>query len=928
VLAGLLWPDQPDADARHSLRQALHQLSQVFGAADPPPLLITPQTLQFNPAADCAVDVNEFAAALAACERHPHRRKEACRACVARLAYASELYRGHFLAGFFLKDSVPFEEWALVRREQLARQAHASLHAVAEHHALCGDYEQMAAVARQQLGLDPLAEDAHRQLMAAMSWNGQRTAALAHYRALRQTLATELAAPPEAETVALHDRIATNAHKRPALPRLHNWPGRAQLTAFVGRDGEMAQIAEQLGAADVRLLTLLGPGGVGKTRLARETAAREAWGFRDGACWVALEAADTPALVISAIATALRFALAGPAEPLAQLCGRLRAAELLLALDNCETCVTAGPLLAELLAACPRLRILATSREPLHVRGEHRFPVPPLPTGASDLPPICTDADIAAVLASAPAVALFVDRARAVRPDFALTAENAGAVAEICARLDGLPLALELAAAHIGAFPPQALLARLASRLALLTAGPADLPPRQRTLRASIAWSHALLSPAEQALFRRLAVFVGGCTLAAAEAVCAADGLDVRAGIEALLDKGLLVSSMTHVGRDSTGDSYAATSRGLRSSELVRARSPAADGEARFQMYETIREFALERLAESGESAAIGRKHAAYYAGWKGRYAPELYQLEAELANLRAAIRWSVDTGQAGPGLQIAEHVFFWSSWSAEWRYWLDALLGLPDALAPSPMRLSALFAATIQAVLLEDAPRGQALSDEHLALATALNDQSAQCMSFYLAGYVRIVQGDYRGAAVTFAEGLAKATEIGNRAWVALSDGFGLSLLLLGEYDRVEAALQAALTGFVQDGFRFGSIETLVALGYLALEKQEAGRARDFFARAAEQSIAIGFRSELPDCLNGLAGVALLENDLRRAAQLYGAAEGLAQRFGLRAHEPTLIRFNERNQAALRQRMTPAALERAWQEGRAMSVAEALAGA
>jgi tetratricopeptide (TPR) repeat protein len=343
-------------------------------------------------------------------------------------------------------------------------------------------------------------------------------------------------------------------------------------------------------------------------------------------------------------------------------------------------------------------------------------------------------------------------------------------------------------------------------------------------------------------------------------------------------------------------------------------------------MYETIREFALERLAESGEGQAIGRQHAEYYAGWKGRYSQELYCLEAELDNLRAAMRWSLETGQAGPGLQIAEHVWFWSNWSAEWRYWLDALLRLPDALTSSPMRLSALFAAAIQAILLEDAPRGQALSDEHLALANALNDQTAQFMSFYLSGYVRVVQEDFSGAAATFAEGLAKAAEAGNRAWVALSDALGKALFLLGEYDRAEAALHAALTGFAEDGFRFGSIETLVALGYIALEKQDAGRARRLFAQAAEQSITIGFRSELPDCLNGLAGVALQENDLRRAAQLYGAAEGLAQQFGLRAHEPTLIRFNERNQADLRERLVPAALERAWQAGRMMSVAEAMA--
>jgi non-specific serine/threonine protein kinase len=564
------------------------------------------------------------------------------------------------------------------------------------------------------------------------------------------------------------------------------------------------------------------------------------------------------------------------------------------------------------------------------VRGEQRFPVMPLPTTAADAPQIRADADVAAGLARAPAVALFVDRARAVRPDFALTVENIAAVAAICARLDGLPLAIELAAAHIRAFTPPALLARLSSRLALLTAGPADLPPRQRTLRASIAWSHALLSPAEQALFRRLAVFAGGCTLEAAEAIAAAagaeDGLNVQGGIEALLDKGLLYSAVPHNPVRSDDFSRSAGHRATEVATTSRVARGAADHDFRFHMYETIREFALERLAESGEGPTIGRKYAEYYANFNQRHFQELHQLEAELNNLRAAMRWSLDTGQAGPGLRIAEHMWFWSSWSAEWQYWLDALVRLPDASILSPMRLSALFAATIQAILLEDAPRGQALSDEHLALASALNDQNAQFMSFYLAGYVQIVQADYGGAAATFAEGLAKATEVGNRAWVALSDGVGLSLLLLGEYDRAEAALQAALTGFAQDGFHFGSIETRVALGYLALEKQETSRASGLFAQAAEQAIAIGFRSELPDCLNGLAGVALLENDLRRAAQLFGAAEGLAQRFGLRAHEPALIRFNERNQATLRQRMAPAALERAWQEGRGMSVAEALA--
>jgi tetratricopeptide (TPR) repeat protein len=270
--------------------------------------------------------------------------------------------------------------------------------------------------------------------------------------------------------------------------------------------------------------------------------------------------------------------------------------------------------------------------------------------------------------------------------------------------------------------------------------------------------------------------------------------------------------------------------------------------------------------------------------------------------------------------------VWFWPTRSAEWRYWLDALLRLPDAQVPSPMRLRALFESAIQALLLEDIPRCRALRDEYLALATDLNDRGAQINSLYLTGYVCLGRGDYCAAAAAFDEGLAKSTEAANQFWIAyFGCGLGMSLLVRHEYDRAEAVLQAALKILVEIGWRFGSIMIMTALGYIALEKQEAGRARDLLQQAAEGSIAIGFESELPDCLNGLAGVALQENDLLRAAQLYGAVDALAQRFGVRTHEPALIPFNERNLAALRQRLAPIALERAWQVGRAMSLSEAL---
>jgi predicted ATPase len=613
---------------------------------------------------------------------------------------------------------------------------------------------------------------------------------------------------------------------------------------------------------------------------------------------------DAPELVVPAIAAALRISLSGPANPLAQLCAWLRGKEMLLVLDGCERCIQAAPLVADLAAACPQLRVLATSREPLHVRAEHRLSVSSLPLpDRTALPP---GAGTVGALSSSPAVALFVDRAQAVRPDFCLTGENAAAVAEICARVDGLPLAIELAAAHVRSLSPQAVLARLASQLTLLTDGPRDVPARQRTMRASIEWSHALLSPADQVLFRRLAVFAGGCMLEAAEAVCAENGLpmlaagDVSSGIESLLDRHLLHGS-------------------------------GADGGTRLGMFETIREYALECLEQSGESPVVYRRHAAYYADWKDRYFQELNRLESELANLRAAMRPSmrpsIASGQAEPGLRIACHVWFWSSRNAEWRYWMDALLRSPGAQAPSKVRASAVFHASLQALLQGDYARCQVRRDEHRALAMALGDQAEQSCSLYLSGYLCMSRQDYEGAAQVFAEGLAWETQAGSPFMIAMfENGLGNNLLLLHDDDRAEAALQRALEGFAGIGFQFGAIETLTSLGYVALEKQEYGRAGELLAQAIEGAVAIGFHAGLPDCLKGLAGIAVQQGAPTRAARLYGAAQELSERFGSPSHEPPLRIIGDRYLAILRQGLAPTALESAWQEGRHMSMDEALA--
>jgi tetratricopeptide (TPR) repeat protein len=344
-------------------------------------------------------------------------------------------------------------------------------------------------------------------------------------------------------------------------------------------------------------------------------------------------------------------------------------------------------------------------------------------------------------------------------------------------------------------------------------------------------------------------------------------------------------------------------------------------------MFETIREYALGCLGISGESHVICRRHADYYADWQDCHYQDLNRLEVELGNLRAAMRWSLASSHAEPGLRIAHHLWFWSTRNAEWRYWLDELLGSPGAQGLTKARVALVFVAALQALMQGDYARCQARHDEHQALAVALDDPAEQSASRYLSGYLCLSKRDYEGAARVFAEGLAWETQAGSPFMIAMfENGLGNNWLLLRENDRAEAALQRALEGFSSIGFQFGATETLTSLGYVALEKQEYGRARELLAQAIEGAVAIGFHPGLPDCLRGLAGVAVQQGASTRAARLYGAAQELAQRFGAASHEPPLLVISGRHLTVLRQMLAPTDLECAWREGRQMSLDEALA--
>ncbi|MBV9357343.1 MAG: helix-turn-helix domain-containing protein, partial [Chloroflexi bacterium] len=511
------------------------------------------------------------------------------------------------------------------------------------------------------------------------------------------------------------------------------------LTSFVGRQRELAEL-EHLQARS-RLLTLTGPGGSGKTRLALCLATAVAERFEDGVVFVPLASVFEPELVLPTLAQRLGVPEIGPRAPLAALRDYLHTRHVLLVLDNFEHLLPAGPLLLELLADCPRLRMLVTSRSALRLSGEQEYEVPPLalPDAGWQCP---AEADPIAALQSFEAARLFIERARAISPDFAVTAAEAGELAEMCRHLDGLPLAIELAAARVRLLPLGTMAARLggapwrraASPLRLLTAGPRDLPPRQQTLSAAIAWSYDLLTVAEQDLFRHLAVFYGGASMEAIQACAAASSGanggwpaapdDVLMDVEALIDKSLLL------------------------------RRSGPDGEPRFDMLETIREFGLGRLTEAAELEDTRRWHAGYYLALAEQAEPRLRgpeqrvsldRLEAEHDNLRAALEWALTSDEgATTALRLSGALaWFWldRGYTSEGRRWLDRTLSAAGG-APAA-RLKALCGAGWLAHVQRDAPAARRCLEPAVVLAGEVGDRWALAWARHLLGRVAYFDGD-----------------------------------------------------------------------------------------------------------------------------------------------------------------------------------------
>ncbi len=863
ALIGLLWPDSPEETARHNLRQALFNLRQTIGdaASDPPYLHITRNEIQFNSASDFALDVASFNALLAACASHPHARLDACAVCARRLQHAVGLYRGKFLQEFFLKDSTAFEEWALTLREGLHQRALDALTSLTTYFEQQGDFGATRRHALRQLELDPWREQAHRQMMRVLALEGQWGAAIAQYDACRRVLAEELDVEPSSETRELYEQISTGRFPQTLreVSSVHTTLATSDvkhptsdfpipLTPFIGRDRELAELGRLLADPDCRCVTLVGPGGIGKTRLALQAASMHRHEFSQGAAFVSLVSVDLAEAIIPAITEALGFSLDGPTSPREQLFNHLCDSQMLLVLDNVEQLVNAADMVIALLQHAKGIKLLLTSREPLNILGEWVFDVAGL-----QIP----EDDRTETIESASAVVLFLQRAQRARVGFALREEERPSVARLCHLVDGNPLALELAATWVRTLSVSEIVKEIEHNLGFLSTRVRDLPERHRSIRALFGHSWRLLTKEEQGALLRLSVFRGGFCREAAEDVAGAS-LSV---LSSLVAKSLVRRS----------------------------------GNNRYDMHELILQFAAEQFsAYPEERHKTQARHSDYYLTFFGHadgrlrssaQREALAELTAEMDNLRIAWDWAVADGEFALIEQTLRAFAMLYDTRGWYREGLDALGRAVDALetvyGPSPddraNRVALGHLLTTRGLLtyrLGEHKQAQAIFERSLVILRPLDDARVLVEPIAFLGTVMSLTGDYARALELFAEAREKAIAIGDPWFAAICLSLhGHFSRLVGQSGNAHEQLQAAVAEWRAIGdprfIAFG----LNFLGQSALALGRFQEARAALEESVELNVSVGARWNLGNAFQGLAAVAQAEGEHQRAVDTFRKA-------------------------------------------------------
>ncbi len=833
-LTDVLWGEAPPATAAKALQVHVSQLRRALGAGQPIVTLGGGYAVRLAPG---ELDLERFEALAERARRS--RADGALQDAAAALREALALFRGPPLA------DAPLLGPAAAEADRLAGMRLAALEerldvdlALGAHTAAIVELEALAAE-------HPYRERLHAQLMLALYRAGRQGDALAAFRRVRGALVEDLGLDPGRELQRLEAGILAQdpaldfapepAAAAPLRAATMSAPPPLPLpaTTLLGREEDFATAAALLDEGDVRLLTLTGPGGIGKTRLALELAQRLGERFADGARFVALAALDDPARVMPAIAQALGAAESEDQGTFDALRTLLGDAEVLLVVDNFEQVLAAAPDLGRLLAAAPRATLVVTSRAALRIAGETVLAIAPL--------------------APAPASDLFKRRARSLNPRLALGAEEETSVRRICERLDGLPLAIELAAARSPVLTPAAILERLEGRLDLLRAGPRDAPVRQQTLRATIDWSYDLLDPAQRALFAQLGVFAGGWTLDAAEAVCGPEALD---GLATLVDHSLVVHA---------GD--------------------------RFGMLETLREYALERLAESGEAEVTRRAHAQAFAALaaeanRGLHSPDvgtwLDRMHADRENGRAAIESSVREGDAATALRLCGGV---------WRYWVTrgnltegrALVAAALAAGDGPpeLRLEALNSAGVLAAEQGDFAAAHGNFEETLALAREVGRPDRLASAYSNLGNLSLYDRDFATAIELYEQAAAIWRELGDdRGLSLMTQNLGITHSGAGDHERAVELLEESVVLARRAGDPQHLSSTLRSLvRVLPPGARDDAAVRPIIEEALALSRDLGDRPGVTECLETLASLV----EPRTGAELIGAAEAAREAAGAR---------------------------------------------